>query len=208
MSYLISIPQFEDENFPGLLPILVARKDDIETYPEQRDGIAVSPLVFKAGKDFVEWVSSYDTANFISTSEQSQEGVSKRQELPFILPKNSLTEVMLNKAERDEFIVLIQDRNGFKYLFGSLDKPVRFQYDKNSGATGSRNQYDCRFFSDTYNNVLIYPPDFDIETDFSAAPPVVVRRGSIDGPILAVAPAGSTVVITSPYSFGYQLIAT
>lgn len=206
MSYLSSIDAFANENFPGLLPILVARKVDIESYPLQREGVAISPLVFKPGKDFVEWVSSYDSSSFASRSQRSQEGTSRNQEVPFVLPKNSLTEVMLNKAERDDFIVLLQDRNGFRYLFGSIDKPVSFSYDKNSGSTGSRNQYDCLFFSETYNNVLIYPHVFGVETDFSQSPPVIVRRGSAEGPVLVVAPAGSTVVITSPYSFGFQLI--
>lgn len=206
MSYLRSVDDFTDENFPGILNISVVKVSDVLTYPDQIDGIAIEQLVFKPGKDFVRWRATHNTAVFNSQGRDSRAGIIRNQELPFILPKTSLLDTMLTKAERDEFIVLVEDKNGFRELFGSIDKPVRFRYDRTSGSSSGRNQYSCTFYSEATGNKLIYPATFSIETDFTLAPPVIIRRGSIDGPVLAVASAGSTVVITSPYSFGYQLI--
>jgi hypothetical protein len=208
MSYLRNIAPLDDENLPGLITISVVKKDDILSYPASLEGIAVEEITFKPGKDWIRWSATYNTANFINRSNDSDQGIIREQELPFVLPKSSAIEAMLSKAERDEFIVLVQDKNGFRELFGSFQKPVRFSYDKQTGSSSGRNQYDCRFFSEAIGNKLIYPYDFTNGADFSNAQPVIIRRGAIDGPVLAVAPAGSTVVITSPYSFGFQMIAS
>lgn len=205
MSYLFSIPPLDNENLSGLLKISIARVVDIASYPDVYDGIAVQELTFNAGKEWTVWNATYQSASFEARSTDSQEGIFKNQRLPFIIPRHSVNEVMLTKAERDEFVIMVEDFNKFKYLFGSPSKPVRFQYDKNTGAQAQRNQYDCLFFSEASDNVIIYPHTFGTQPPISDAPPVVVRRGSISGPVLAVAPAGSTVVITSPYSFGYFL---
>lgn len=208
MSYLRNIAPLEDENLPGLIKISVAKASDIATYPDSIEGIAIAEVTFKEGKDWTVWSATYNTANFLNRSNDSDQGIIRAQELPFVLPKSSSLEAMLNKAERDEFVVLVEDKNGFRELFGSISKPVRFAFDKETGSSSGRNQYDCRFFSEAIGNKLIYPYEFGTAANFGNAQPVVIRRGSADGPVLAVAPAGSTVIITSPYSFGFQIAAS
>lgn len=210
MSYLLPISELSQDNLGGVSRILVSRAADIATYPEGYEGIAQVEVVFQAGRDWLAWVATYTTAGFFRRSEDSPEGVSGGKELNFIIPRHEqeITR-MLRKAERDEFVILFEDYNGQRYLFGSKDKPVRFAFDQNTGSGRDRNQYTCKFYSDSPGNVLIYPLVFgEGDTDFSSAPPVVIRRGSSEGPVLAIAQAGSTVVIVSPYSFGYQIIAS
>lgn len=209
MSYLAAIPPLENsDNLSGLKSISVARAIDVATYPESYEGIAQEEVVFESGKDWTRWAATYTTAGFSSRSEDSAEGVSASRELPFIIPRHSAAiTTMLRKAERDDLIVLFEDFNGQRYLFGSKAQPVRFAFDQETGSGRERNQYSCRFYSDSPGNYLIYPLTFgDGETDFSSCPPVTVRLGASDGPILAIAPAGSTLVILSPYSLGYQIL--
>lgn len=208
MSYLTNISYFESaDNVSGLKPIKLVRADDIETYPDSYEYIAQSEIVFKAGKDWTAWVASYRTSGFTTRATDTEEGMNAAQELNFIVPRHSQEKTtMFKKAESDSFVLLFEDQNGQRYLFGSKEKPVRFAFDMQTGSGGDRNQYACRFYSDSPGNFLIYPLTFgEGETDFSACPPVTVRRGSTTGPVLAVAPAGSTLVILSPYSLGYQI---
>lgn len=211
MSYLASISPLENaDNLSGLRPLRVTRADDVEVFPSQYEGIAQAELVFKEGRDWAVWASTYRTAGFSARGEDSLEGVAHAQELPFIIPRHS-TEIttMLRKAQRDEFIVLLEDNNGQRYLFGTKDKPVRFLFDLTTGTGSDRNQYSCRFYSDATGNLLVYPLTFGSgDTDFSSCPSVTVRLGTLDGPILAVAPAGSTLVIISPYSIGYYIASS
>jgi hypothetical protein len=210
MSYLLPILSLSQDNLSGVRRILVVRAADVSEYPESYEGIAQSEIAFTSGRDWVAWAATYTTAGFFRKSEDSMEGVSGGKELSFIIPRHEqdITR-MLHKAERDEFIVLVEDFNGQRYLFGSKSKPVRFSFDQTTGSGRDRNQYACRFYSDSPGNYLIYPIVFgEGVTDFSSAPAVIIRRGSIDGPLLAIAPAGSTVVIVSPYSFGFQILSS
>ncbi|WP_373399687.1 hypothetical protein V8V91_08520 [Algoriphagus halophilus] len=210
MSYLVPIQALDSDNLSGLKYIWVIKASDVDQYPENFEGIAQEEIVFVSGRDWISWVATYSTSGLTSRSQDSIEGVSSGQELPFIIPRvTEANTVMLRKAEKDEFVVLAEDFNGIRYLFGSKEKPVRFAFDLNTGSGRDRNQYNCRFYSESPDSILIYPHTLgDGETDFSGCPSVIIRRGDSEGPILAVAPAGSTVVITSPYSFGYQIIAS
>lgn len=208
MSYLLPISAHEGDNLSGILTISIARKSDILTFPESYEGIAISEVVFREGASWTVWHATYRTASFSARSSDSMEGMIKDQQLPFIIPRHGVRETMLHVAERDEFIVLVEDSNMFRYLFGTPDKPVRFSYDKNTGSGSQRNQYDCIFYSEAVDNTLIYPHSFDAPGTPSEGNPVVIRRGSPTGPVLAVAAPGTTVVITSPYSFGYELISS
>lgn len=211
MSYLSHIPPLsEKDNMPGLSPIQLARVADIQDYPDAYDGIATAAITFLPGRGWIEWAATYNTSRFQVRSQDSQEGIIKDQKLPLVIPRHSSAITsMLTKAERDEFIVKVKDRNGQEYIWGSPQKPVRFIFDQNTGSGNDRNQYDCTFYAEAADNLLIYPTTFSGEPiDPSEAQPVVIRRGAVDGPVLAIAPAGSTVVISSPYSFGYELIVS
>ena len=207
MSYLVPISPISADNLSGLKYIRLVRSADVASFPEGYEGIAQSEIVFNAGRDWIEWMATYTTSSFSTRGEDSQEGMASVKELPFVIPRHS-GEIsrMLNKAERDTFIVLFEDFNGVRWLFGSPEKPVRFAFDLQTGNGRDRNQYACRFYSDSPGNLLLYPQTFgEGDTDFSSCPSVVIRRGASDGPILAVVPAGATLVITSPYSLGYYI---
>jgi hypothetical protein len=209
MSYLIPIQPLSSDNLSGLKYIRIIRSADVSEFPEIYEGIAQEQIAFVAGRSWVEWVATYTTSSFSSRSEDSQEGMASVKELPFVIPQHSgeITRMMA-KAERDTFVILFEDFNGVRWLFGSKEKPVRFAFDIQSGNGRDRNQYACRFYSDSPGNLAIYPHTLgEGETDFSSCPSVVIRRGATTGPIIGIVPAGGTMVITSPYSFGY-FIAT
>lgn len=210
MSYLTPISPLDSDNLSGLKYIRVVRSEDVAEFPESYEGIAQEEIVFDAGRDWINWAATYTTSSFSSRGEDSQEGMAGIKELPFVIPRHTgeITR-MLTKAERDTFVVLFEDFNGVRWIFGSVEKPVRFSFDIQTGNGRDRNQYACRFYSDSPGNLLLYPQTLgEGETDFSACPSVIIRRGASDGPILAVAPAGATVVITSPYSIGYYIASS
>src|SRR5690606_33988895 len=135
-----------------------------------------------------------------------REGVGKNQSLPFIIPRHSTAITgMLQKAERDEFIIKVKDHNGPEYIWGSIQEPVRYLFDQTTGSGSNRNQYDCSYYSEASDNLMVYPAIFSPTPAGTGCQPVVIRRGSDNGPVLAIANAGNTVIITSPYSFGFQL---
>jgi len=208
MSYLNPILSLDSDNLSGLQSLQVIRSADVDAYPDAFEAIAQEEITFQPGREWVRWVATYSTIGFSTRAEDSQEGMNSAKELPFVIPRHSqaITQMLL-KAEKDTFIVLFTDFNGQRYLFGSKEKPVRFAFDMNTGTGSDRNQYSCRFYSDSYDNLLIYPPTFgDGSAAVDACPSVIIRSGSADGPILAIVPAGATMVINSPYSFGYQII--
>jgi hypothetical protein len=205
MSYLQEIPKLNfSENTGGLFTIQVARISDIENIPEIKDGIIAGEITFKPGKGFFNWSATYNSARFISENKGSQEGNYKEFELPFIIPGDRPEFYnMLMKAEMDAFVILYKDGNGRMKICGNKEEPVYFQFSvKTGGGVRELNGYECRFFGNktAFYTGLAPAPDSSVQA------PVIIRKGSSSGPIVAVLEPGQEFIITSGFSFGFRII--
>src|SRR5690606_18831901 len=140
-------PLENSDNLSGVRSIRGTRAGDVDVFPEDYEGIVQAEITFHPGKDWTSWASTYRSSRFSGRSEDSLEGVAHSQELPFIIPRHSTAiTTMLRKAQRDQFIVLLEDHNGQRYLFGTKSKPVRFMFDLQTGSGQDLNQYACKFY--------------------------------------------------------------
>lgn len=199
MSYLSNISRFSgSSNLGGLLSIRVIRKDDVESIPDPVNGVIYGEITLKAGKEFVTWVVTLESPRTKSESRSSREGASKGNRLNFLIPKDRPEiKTQLDQAEADEFILIYTDSNGKAKIFGSLDTPVRFQYNHDTGGSfADFNSYECNFYYDGpdnlfhYNGTLPAPPT-------GASPAIVLYNGS---PIASLQP-GEMLNIISDFGF-------
>ncbi|HTF19349.1 MAG TPA: hypothetical protein VK658_14815 [Chryseolinea sp.] len=200
MAYLQNISRFSaNDNIGGIITLRVIRKDDVETFPEPSNGIVYGDIVPKAGRAFVVWSAILESSSTKSATKATREGASKQNTLPFLLPKDrAAIKPQLDLAAEDEFIVLFTDANGTNKIFGSLETPVRFEYDHDSGKSFENlNAYDCRFYYPDgpdnffhYNGSLSAPP-------VGTAPAVVKYNGVA---IASLAP-GEVFNIISEFGF-------
>src|SRR5690606_17115232 len=135
------------------------------------------------------------TGSFRSDSVDSMEGVYRNGQLSFTIihPEESL----LDRMERDRFVVFYLDANLKPVLFGSPSKPLLFRYSHQTGSIGSgRNEYSGLFYSTAPNNKALYQ---GAVSDF--IPLLVIRAGSMDGEVLATLGEGESLNIDSDFYF-------
>jgi len=191
-------------NIGGLIELQIARVGDIDSIPDPVDGAIFGDIVFQPERGFVIWIVTQESPKMVSRSRNSQEGAFKDNQLTFIIPKDeSVTRRMLELAEQDSFIVLFKDSNNKQKIFGTLESPVYFNFDHESGdGRGSRNQYSCSFVSDGPDNSFFY--DGSIQIAPGGPLPAIVRW--TDGTLIAVLQPGQTLLVDSDFEHDFEVI--
>lgn len=203
--YIKSINRFSTkDNLGGLLELKVASVSMIDSIPEPVKNVIHQNVVFKTGYAWTTWkVRPFDTG-IRSRSRESQEGPYKEYSLPFLIPKDlSDMAQMLKTAESDLFVILVKDANLKTKLIGSLDAPLKFRFDHESGTSQrALNHYACEFYSESPDvsyffegNAPTNPPGFSA--------PALVKKG--DGTVLAALQPGESFIITSGFSYGFRI---
>jgi len=202
MSYLNAIARLAESNMSGVVSLQVVRKADVVAIPTPVLGVIYGDITFAAGGGLVAWQPTSQTINLQSSNSQTAHGNAKENVLPFVLPKDNPTiRRQLELAENDELIVVYADGNGKTKIFGSLDRPVRFRFDHDTGKdSGSRNGYLCEFYYSGPENNFFYegttpaPPA-------SGAPVLVKWQNSLGIITIATAYPGEVVTINSDFDY-------
>lgn len=200
MTYLSNIKRLNlTGNLGGLVTLMVARKSSISNIPVPVNGIIYGDITFIDDAGFVSWEVTTQSAGIGSRGELIREGLKNSKSLPFKLPKmRGDLFAQLELASQDEFIVLIKNANGKQFLFGSLEKPVLFEFDEDSGTNHSDlNHYSCRFNYIGPNNMFEYQGDIPVAPAGPA--PAVVKIGPTPETAVAVrslAPGEELIILT------------
>jgi hypothetical protein len=197
MSYITPISTIQTDNGSGLLQLRIARAKDVETYPRIIGGKLVGDVVFRPGTGFVPWEVIFSTSSFSHSGLDSMEGVSKEQRLPFTLASAKTQELLLDRMERDQFILYYLDGNLKPVIFGTPDRPVLFRYSHSTGNIRSgRNEYVCEFYSRAKENRAVYEGNIPVFT-----PLLIIRSGDINGEIIAQLGEGDTINLDADFAF-------
>jgi hypothetical protein len=206
VSYLINVSRLNGKpNLGGIVEILVARKVDVVALPSPVNGVVYGDIELQEGSSFVRWFATQESSGIKSSARISREGSSKTNRLPFRLPLDlESVRAMMDKAMDDEFIVLFKYPNGKQKIFGSIEAPVRFEYDHSSGegfADGSFN--NCQFYYDGPENIFFY--DGSVPTPSPGAAPAWVKYND---EVIAVLYPGESLNIESDFGFTDFYITT
>lgn len=211
MSYLQNITRYKGiDNLGGIIDIRVARKSEIVSIPEPVNGIIYGEPVLAAGKSFVQWIATPESPKIKSNAKLSREGTARTNSIEFIVPRDRPElQQMFAQASEDEFILLYRYPNATWKLFGSIDCPVQFEYDHDSGsAYADRNEYGCRFYYEGPDNRYFYNYS-SIPGDPATAPPgpapVVVR---VNGQVVASLTPGQSIDFDTDFEFDFLIVGT
>lgn len=206
VSYLQSIKRLSTtDNLGGIVSLQLARAADVESIPDPVNGIIYGQVVFKAGAAWITWEVSMESANVNSQSRQSIHGHFKNNRLPFTIPKDRAgLKHQFELASEDEFIVTYVDSNGTRKLLGSLDAPVRFAFNHDTGSRfADRNAYECSFFFEGPDNISEYTGTVDPAPAGPA--PVIIK---VNGVVIASLAPGEIIDFDTPFDFTFQIIGT
>lgn len=206
MSYLESITRLSGvDNIGGILTIQVARRVDIQSLPDPVDGVVYGDITFFPGSGFVSWEVTAESPNAASRNRSSREGNSKENRLRFTVPKDRASiRRMFELAEEDELIVLYKYAHGKHRIFGTLDAPVRFRFDHDSGgAITDLNHYACEFYYDGPDNMFEY--EGSLPAPPSGPPPAIFR---VNGQTIASLQPGEVLEVDSDFDFDFHIVGT
>lgn len=205
MSYLQNLETICEDNLGSVIVnIQIARVDDIDTFPEIINHQITDPVIFKSGRGFLQWTVSQDSASFTSKDGNSEAGHTKKNTLPFLIPKDRQDVYsMLMKAQYDTFIIIYKDGNGVQRMMGTPDAPALFLFDFKTGKKlSSLNNYNAEFYTESPFNFNFYDTTATAQPGTSV--PAIVKRG--DGTVIATLQPGQVLILTSPYSIGYNIV--
>jgi len=182
--------------------MFIARKADVLSIPPILGKSLVGDILFPEGSGFSRWVPTLGTANFKTTGKSAREGAYRSNILEFNFPldKESLR-LMLEQAEDDEFIVVYTLSNGVNKLFGTLEYPVKFQFNQDSGSeilSGIFN--NCRFYYDGPDNTYFYAGAITEQTESEVG---TVRVEFTDGTLIALLHPPETLVVASDFTHAF-----
>jgi hypothetical protein len=205
VSYLQNISRLKgNANLGGLVEIRVARKADVTDIPLPIGGMITGDITFPEGKGFVTWLVTQESLSLKSNSRDSREGISKTNRLPFRVPLDQYNvRMMMEQAEEDEFIVLVKYPNGTYKLFGTLDGPVKFSFDHDSGTSHADGNFNnCEFYYDGPQNIFFYQ---------GAIPAPIPGTGTsrveyLSGDLIALLSPSDVLTLTSDFHHAFTLI--
>lgn len=206
MGYIIPITRLKaEDNLAGLLDIQVCRKAEISFIPAAVNGVVYGSILFVAGGGFIAWQATLEKARMKTDSDRTRDGSSSKSQLPFSIPKDRTgLRDMFNRMENDEFIVLFKDGSGKQKIFGTLNSPVLFSYNHDSGdGFDSKNGFECLFYFDGPDNISGYEGSIAI-APAGPAPAVV----NFNGVAIASLAPGEVLNITSNYSLAQYFVTS
>jgi hypothetical protein len=198
VSYLTNVDPHTGDNLAGLIELRIIRAAEVSAIPAPVGGTVYGTITVLPGTGFVRWYATLETPRISTQTNQNREGQTKRNSLPFIIPKDRPDlRTILERMTEDEFILLFRYPSGTQKLFGQKHAPVKFSFDHDSGAEFSnRNGYECRFFYNGPDNIFFYPGTV---TPAPAGPaPAIVN---LNGNFLAQLLPGQTLNIDSDFDF-------
>lgn len=205
MNYLQSIARNSADNLGGIMQLRVCPVAGIAAIPDPVDDTVYGDITFNAGYSWALWQVKSDDAGLRDRVKDSEEGLYSSYSLPFFIPGDRAGWKKLFDAMHDDaFIILAKDPNNNQVIVGSLDAPLRFkaEFDSGNNISGLRG-YACEFFSDGGSPAYFYAGDVAAPVPDGSVAPAVVRKG--DGTVLAVLQPGQIFTITSGFSFGFRI---
>jgi len=203
MSYMKNISRLGGDNLGGLIELKVAPASSISKIPDPVNGTVYGDVVFVAGFSWHTWQVQFNNLGITAKSKSSQEGNYRDYQLPFIIPGNNpeITRI-LRQAEQDQFIILVKDTENRQKIVGSLDAPLLFNCDFDSGRSARNLKgYECEFYSEAQEVDFFY--EGGVAPPAGSVQPAMVLRG--DGQVLAALQPGDIFYVTSGFSFGFRV---
>jgi hypothetical protein len=202
---LQNIPIFSNDNLGSVYSLRVARVQDIAAIPDPVDGIVAENITFLGGSGFFSWYFTSETGQVRIRNRQSQEGPRITSELSGFIPRrDAQLQQLMDYCRNHHFVLLIRQGDGKDHLFGSLEQPLRFEVDFETGQNpSSRPGYAFRFFTEGVDVLNRYSGSVTIPG--AGQNPAIVRWD--DGELIATLNPGETLEVSSGFSHDFNLIS-
>ncbi len=167
----------------------------IEDPMELANGTSLTNLFFPEG-----------AGEFTEAQGESEHGEFYKQKLTVFVPKDtpSKSDLFSKLGQIGHCIAVYVDNNGLQKVVGSVEYPLKFSSELETGkAAGNKNGHTLTFSGESTHKAFFYLAKESGNSGGSGAP-VTIKRG--DGSVVTLVQSGQTFVISSPFDWGFEII--
>ena len=211
---LRNIAQEPGENMSGIEAAWYTLASDLVDFPALGD-LPIDQLQLRAGAFWYQLVSIRDTVRYKQTPKDlGRHGTSYTQKFTGVLARHT-TELAqgLEALEGQELVLLYRDRNGYVQLVGTPAQPLAWTDAYDSGESyQQRNNYDWTLLSETPRRARPYRGTWQVSGGglysalLGAGTGGTITLRTADGRVLAIVPAGKSIVLKSGFKLSYQIV--
>jgi hypothetical protein len=212
---LRNLDQLLYDNVGGIEALWYADVADVLSYPETDAAALVNSVQLVAGATWYQLVASRQSLGFSQPGKYDRHGDYWQPSLKGALAKGSAALAQgLEALDGRRLLVIYRDMNGLVWLVGSPDEPLRFSEKYDAGTVTARNNYDFTFSGETTRRARPYLGSWTVSgrglesgVQLGSGPASgTVELRTAGGRLLALVPAGKTVVLKSDFKLKYEIV--
>jgi len=213
---LRNLDQLLYDNVGGVEALWYADVADVLLAPDPDEAALVNSVQLVPGATWYQLVATRTTLGFTQTGKNDRHGDYWQPQLKGALAKGSAALAQgLEALDGRRFLVLYRDLNGLVWLVGSPDEPLKFADKYDAGTATARNNYDFTFSGETTRRARPYLGSWTVsgrglesglQLGTGGAATGTVELRTAGGRLLALVPAGKTVVLKSDFKLKYDIV--
>jgi len=208
---LRNLAQAPGDNVGGIEAAWYALASDLVSFPVGGE-LPIDQLTLRPGASWYQLVSTRGTVRYKQTPKDlGRHGTSYAQKLTGTLARHSAELAQgLEALEGQALVLLYRDHNGQVQLVGTPAQPLAWTdaYDAGEISAGQRNNYDWTLLGETPRRARPYLGTWQVSSgglQLGAGTGGTIVLRTTGGRVLAVVPAGKTIILTSGFQAGYQI---
>ncbi len=210
-----NVKRLDGTKLAGIGQLLFLAAEQLLALPPAQGAHLVGNLVLDAGAKWRELAGTIYTLSLDTEAEESQHGDSFSHELVgFFAGDSEAVAAQLQLMQGRRFVVLTRDYEGQLRLVGDYLGGLLFSYKLRSGKKpGERKGYEWTFKGRTPRPALFYSGSVPMLEGGIVVPPVDPGSGSgqvqvrsKSGRLLAIVPAGKTIILKSGFKLNFEII--
>lgn len=208
---LRNLAQAPGDNLGGIEAAWYALASDLVGFVDLGE-LLIDQLTLRPGASWYQLVSTRGTVRYKQTPKDlGRHGTSYTQKLTGTLARHSAELATgLEALEGQPLVLLYRDHNGQVQLVGTPEQPLAWTdaYDAGEISAGQRNNYDWTMLGETPRRARPYLGTWDVsgvglQLGTGSGGTIILRTSG--GRVLAVVPAGKTIILHSGFQAGYQI---
>lgn len=202
------------DNVGGVEALWYADVADVLSAPDPDAALISTDVQLVPDATWYQLVATRTTLGFSQAGKEDRHGTYYQPSLKGVLAKASAALAQgLEALDTRRFLLLYRDYNGVVWLVGTPDEPLKFSDKYDAGSTTARNNYDFTFSGETTRRARPYQGRWQVsgrglesgvQLGTGAGGQVELRTAG--GRLLAVVPAGRSVVLKSDFHLSYLII--
>jgi hypothetical protein len=200
------------DNVGGVEALWYCDVADVLRIPETANAAIALDVELRAGATWHQLVATRGTLRFSQPGKDDRHGDFWQPNLKGALAKASPTVAAgLEALDGRRFLVLYRDQNGYCWLVGTPDSPLKFTDKYDSGSPTERNGYDFQFAGETDRRARPYLGTWQVgevglQTGGATGASGTITIRDAAGNVMATVAAGRTVVVRSGFRVAFTII--